>query len=89
MSPPLYNGLAALVYHAPFRGARSKLPQSEERQRVTHIARNAEAVGSSGARLALCGRVVPAQTLVIQPATAECCVQCRKAWLSKWRKAVT
>jgi hypothetical protein len=89
MSPALYTGFAARVIHDPCCWARSKAPQREERQRIAHIARNAEAVGSNRARLSLCGRVVPAQTLVVQPATAECCAQCRKAWLSRWRKAVT
>jgi hypothetical protein len=63
------------------------MPEPDKRRRISHVARNPEAVGAKGDRLALCGRVVPARGLTAQPAVADCCAQCRKAWLARWRQA--
>jgi hypothetical protein len=58
-----------------------KLPEREKQRRVSHVARNPEAVGAKGDRLSLCGRVVPVRALTAQPSADTCCDKCRKAWL--------
>jgi hypothetical protein len=47
---------------------------------ILHIARNSEAIGGEGDRLTLCGRVVRAKWLTLQPEMADCCGECRRAW---------
>ena len=62
------------------------LSEQEEQRRVSHVARNPEAVGAKGDRLTLCGRFVLARTLTAQPSAGNCCAKCRKAWLARWRQ---
>jgi hypothetical protein len=59
------------------------LSEQEKQRHVSHVARNPEAVGAKRDRLALCGRVVPARALTVQPSAENCCAKCRKAWL-RW-----
>jgi hypothetical protein len=59
-----------------------KLSEQKESRRVSHVARNPEAAGAKGDRLALCGRIVLARELTAQPAPKNCCAKCRQAWLT-------
>ena len=58
------------------------MSEQKEVRRVSHVARNPEAVGAKGGRLALCGRIVLARELTAEPAAETCCAKCRKAWLT-------
>jgi hypothetical protein len=63
------------------------MPVQQEARRVSHIARNPNAVGAKGDRMSLCGRIVSARELSASPAVAGCCAQCQKAWLTRWPPA--
>jgi hypothetical protein len=61
--------------------------EPEERRRVSHVARNPQAVAREGRSAGIMRALVPARDLTAQPAVAGCCARRRKAWLTRWRQA--